>query len=149
MDIRPLLEEMTYVLDAHAEHELTPNPDYPENVEGLSDDMLLELPSKQLQKRVGVKPDAPVFVYKPLNPRERAKWANKLWDDGVSRTSRSNAYLDLFEERLIRVENFTIGGETFDKKNPVHVHSIPLGWQTEVAMIIFTTSNLSEEDAGK
>jgi hypothetical protein len=147
MDIRPLPEEVPYILAEHHEIRLIPTPEYPESVEGLSEEVLAELPPKELEELGDPKSDAPKFVYKPLTPRERGRWANKLYGDGITRSERTDYYLDLFDERLLRVENLTIDGEPFDKNK--HTDALDLKWQTEVAMIIFSRSKLDEKDAGK
>lgn len=149
MDIRPLPEEIPYVLSTHHTYKDVRNPEYPENVEGLTEEQLADLPPKEYQEQDAPIEGSPVFVYKPLNPRERARWAIRLFGDDVSREKRTDLYLDLFAERILRVENLTIGGEPFDKQNQSHLNALELSWQTEVAMTIFTTSKLSDTDAGK
>lgn len=89
--------------------------------------------------------DAPAFVYKPLNPRDRSRWMAKLFTD--EEQSSNEPYLDLFEERLVTVENLWVGDDPFDKA--AHVVHLPLDWQLEVAFRIIAQSRLSDDDAGK
>lgn len=149
MDIRPLPEEIPYVLTLHHEYTQIPNPEYPKSVDGLTAEQLDELPPKELEEQGAPIKDAPVFVYEPLKPRERARWAVRLFNENVDREKRTLLYLDLFAEKIIRVDNLTVNGATFNKNDQAHLEALELSWQTEVAMTIFTTSKLSEEDAGK
>lgn len=133
MRITPLAEENRYVLHAH--HAIVEKPD-PEN------------PDVTVEEKGDPDPDAPVFVYKPLDPREKSRWTGKLFGEGQA-TVGNEAYIDLFEDRLIRVDNLLVGDEPFDKKNANHLRSLELQWQIEVAMAIFSASKLDKDIAGK
>lgn len=147
MDIRPLPEEIPYVLAKHHTTLRKPNPEYPASIEGLTEDQLLQLPPAELEEQGPPIEGSPRFIYKPLNPRERAKWATRLYNDDVDIGTRNDRYIDLFIERVVRIEDLTVGEEPFNMSK--HLNSLELGWLIEVGMVIFTKSKLSEEDAGK
>jgi hypothetical protein len=58
-------------------------------------------------------------------------------------------YLDLAEERLVRVDNHFVGDEPFDPKNRLHLDSLDVGELVELGMEILTSASLSKETLGK
>jgi hypothetical protein len=119
-------------------------------------------------------PDAPVFVYRPLNPRELARWTARLYamydaaaaraareapgDGGEQPEPRRTAddalqetmfYVELFEDRLARVESLQVGDDPFDFANPAHRDALPLGWQVNAGAQILNRGQLSEDEQGK
>jgi len=124
VDISLLPTEVSYVLHDHRE----------------------EGPPEDPGHRSRPLPDAPRFVFRPLNPRERAEWYAKIRAAGEAGDD-TLGYCDLVEERLVRVDSLTLNGQPFDKAQ--HMTSIPLEWQVEVGLDILTRSNLSRVDQGK
>jgi hypothetical protein len=119
-------------------------------------------------------PDAPVFVYRPLNPRELARWTARLYamyDAAAARAAREPAgeggeqpeprrtaddalgetmfYVELFEDRLVRVENLQVGDAPFDPADPAHRDALPLGWQVNAGSQILNRAQLGEDEQGK
>lgn len=128
MRLPKLPAEVRYVLPAHRE--------LPVGVEG---DLL------QLEDVGTPVPDAPVFVFKPLKPEERATWATKVFSDEVQ--SKAVVYISLVRERLLRVENLTIGDEPFDVEK--HLDDLQLEWFISLGLYIMTYSQLTEAQLGK
>ena len=118
--------------------------------------------------------DAPVFVYRPLSAREVARWTARLYtlydeiygqtpaagaegaqDTSAPRRSAEQAaqesffYLDLFEERTVRIENLQVGDAHYDHANAEHRGALPLNWQVQAGAQILNRAQLSEEDQGK
>lgn len=56
----------------------------------------------------------------------------------------------LFETKLIRVTGCTFGGREFDRRNPDHVRSIPMGWRVQALMYLmqYASGRLTEEERG-
>lgn len=91
-------------------------------------------------------PDAPTYFYKPLNPRERIRWTSKIF--GEKEIGELNVkYLDLVDERLIRVENLEIGDEPFDRDK--HMDSLETEDLVELGQEILTSASLSRAELGK
>jgi hypothetical protein len=120
--------------------------------------------------------DAPVFVYRPLNPRELARWTARLYAMYDAAAARAAAqappaaegaeppaprrtaedalqetmfYVELFEDRLVRVENLQVGDAAFDPADPAHRDALPLGWQVNAGAQILNRAQLSEDEQGK
>ncbi len=91
------------------------------------------------------KDDAPVFVYRPLRPREFAAWSARI--AGAGEGGDVAVLMDLCAERLVRVENLTVGDEPFDVAK--HLDEIPAPWQIELGAEIYARSQLTDADVGK
>lgn len=115
--------------------------------------------------------DAPVFVYRPLSAREVARWTARLYTlydemyapqpeegagaEGAPRRSaeqtaeESYFYLDLFEARIVRIENLTVGDVPYDHANEEHRGALPLPWMVQAGAQILNRAQLSGDEQGK
>jgi hypothetical protein len=93
-------------------------------------------------------PDAPVWWYKPLNPRDRARWA-----EIISAADKNETYIDLVLERLTRVDNLMILDEDTGVEAPFekvkNIDDLSLEWIVSLGIEIFLGAHLSRVDLGK
>jgi hypothetical protein len=91
--------------------------------------------------------EVPQFVYRPLGGREAIEWTRRIMREERENGSGDVAYIDLCAERLIRVENLTIGGEPY--RHPEHLEQLPLRWRMAVGIHIYSRTLLGPEELGK
>lgn len=105
----------------------------------------------KLERDLG-NPDAPVFVYRPLNMTEALDFATRLFK-AREENRVLHLYAELFRERITEIRNITIGDgdEPFDPKNDAHMNALAAAANdvVEIGTAIHDQAQLQEQDAGK
>jgi hypothetical protein len=152
MRIIGLQKEVPYILtEHHKKPEAVPLPDPlpTDEAELKAADMAA---NPDFDRDLGPIEDAPVFFFRPLSPKDRAVKMNEFYQipDDNMRVANTNAfYMDLFDERTVRIENLFIDDEAFDFTNDYHRNSLEMWWIIEVGSEIMYYSRLNAAETGK
>lgn len=144
MRITALPEVARYVLEEHREQTVVMK-----QVPSVADENeLVDLPETVYGPAIE---GAPVFLFKPLNPREKNKWIKLVYGGDQPAGMGNDTYIDIAWERLVGIENLLIGdveeAVPFDKEK--HFNDLELRWLMLLATHILNFSRLSDEAAGK
>jgi hypothetical protein len=101
--------------------------------------------------------EPPVVIYRPLNARDKARWFSRLiqadvrTDDEeqairIATDKQADLYCDLFLERVIRIENLTIGDQPYSHELFDHLDG---EFVFVVAAHIWQRAQLSDDELGK
>lgn len=102
----------------------------------------LRLTPKALEGR----PDAPVFVCRPLTAAEYVRLV--AWLSAEEDRILADLYVKLFRERVARVENLEVDDGT-PYNHEAHRDGLPASWQLEIGRRVWEAATLTEADQGK